>query len=853
MGKTIENKTLVSKELPKYSFQEAAEASTRYFNGNRFAALTWLDKYALKDSFGNLYERTPEDMHHRIAGEIARVEANYKNPMEEEEIFELIKDFKYIVPQGSPMTGIGNDFQVASLSNCFVIGVQEESADSYGAIMQIDQEQVQLMKRRGGVGYDLSGIRPKASPVNNSALTSTGVVLFADRHSNSTREVAQDGRRGALMLSLSIRHPDAEDFIDAKMDLGRITGANCSVRVDDEFMNKALNGGEYFQQFPIETDDPKYTQAVNAGELWGKIIHNAWQSAEPGILFWDNIIRESLPDRYSEFGYKTTSTNPCGEIPLCPYDSCRLLALNLYEHVENRFTPEAEFNHDLFQKNVKKAQRIMDDIVDLELEKIDKILDKINRDPELDEIKSVERRLWEKIRKQTSGGRRTGLGIVGEADTLAALGLGYATEEGNQFEEKLHEEMALSAYQSSIEMSRERGAFSVYDPELEADNPFIERIREARPELYNEMQKDGRRNIALLTIAPTGTTSIMTQTSSGIEPLFAARYQRRKKIDTNAKTNRGAKVDDVDNVGDEWEIFDIVHRPFMEWAEPLGYSKQNILNMGKEELKELVKESPYNKSTAQDTDWVKKVELQGRVQKWVDHSISATVNLPEETTKETVAKVYQKAWEAGCKGITIYRDGSRGSGVMTTKENSVTSILSNRPKELEAEVLRFNNQSPDCLDKWIAFVGLHEGRPYEIFTGKSEEEVLAVPSNITEGIIVKEKDGQRTHYDFIYADRNGFQSRVGGISHQFDRAYWNYSRMISGMMRNQVPLEEIVHIIDKMDDKIEGIHSWKSGVRRALKKYIEDGTQTREVCKDCGQPFTYQEGCKVCGCGSKCE
>lgn len=640
-----------------YTFDEAFKASLDYFTGDELAAKVWVNKYALKDAFGNIYEESPNDMHHRLASEIARVEKKYPNPLSEQELFDLFDHFRYIVPQGSPMTGIGNDYQIASLSNCFVIGLDGQ-ADSYGAIIRIDEEQVQLMKRRGGVGHDLSHIRPKGSPVKNSALTSTGLVPFMERYSNSTREVAQDGRRGALMLSVSIKHPDSEAFIDAKMTEGKVTGANVSVKIDDDFMNAAVNGGTYKQQYPIDSDSPVYVKDIDASGLWKKIIHNAWKSAEPGVLFWDTILRESVPDCYADLGFRTVSTNPCGEIPLCPYDSCRLLAINLYSYVVNPFTPDAYFDYDLFKKHVGLAQRIMDDIIDLESEKIEMILAKIDSDPESMEVRQTERHLWEKIQRKTLQGRRTGVGITAEGDMIAALGLRYGTEEATDCAELIQKTLALAAYRSSVMLAKERGAFEIFDAKREEKNPFINRLREADPALYEDMLKYGRRNIACLTIAPTGTTSLMTQTTSGIEPVFLPVYKRRRKVNPN---DSEARVDFVDETGDAFEEYIVFHHKFVTWMQANGYSASKKYTQ--EEVEELVAKSPYYKATSNDVDWLQKVRMQGRIQKWVDHSISVTINLPNDVSEELVDSLYVEAWRCGCKGCTVYRDGSR-SGVL---------------------------------------------------------------------------------------------------------------------------------------------------------------------------------------------
>ena len=847
-------------ERKTYTPEEIKNASFEFFKGDDLATKVWSTKYALKDSFGNVYELTPDDMHRRLAKEIARVEKKYKNPISEDELFELFRNFKYIVPQGSPMTGIGNEFQVASLSNCFVIGFDSDS-DSYGAIIKIDEEQVQLMKRRGGVGHDLSHIRPKGSPVKNSALTSTGIVPFMERYSNSTREVAQDGRRGALMLSVSVKHPDSESFIDAKMESGKITGANVSVKIHDDFMEAALSNSLFTQQYPIQSENPLYKKEVDANAIWKKIVHNAWQSAEPGVLFWDTIIRESVPDCYSDLGYKTVSTNPCGEIPLCPYDSCRLLAINLYSYVQNPFTAEAKFDFELFRKHVELAQRIMDDIIDLEMEKIEKIMDKIESDPEDDDIKLTEFQLWEKIKEKTSQGRRTGVGTTGEGDMLAALGFRYGTDEATDFSEEVHKTVALAAYRSSVKMAQERGAFSVYDAKREENNPYIQRLRQADPELYNDMVKYGRRNIACLTIAPTGTTSIMTQTTSGIEPVFMPVYTRRRKVNPNDK---GVRIDFVDENGDSWEEYVVFHHKFVTWMEANGYSTTK--HYSKEEIDELVAKSPYYKATANDVDWLKKVQMQGRIQKWVDHSISVTINLPNDATEELVGKLYEEAWKCGCKGATVYRDGSRAGVLIAStekkedKKDEKTVCFPydeesfKRPKELKCDVVRFQN----AKDKWIAFVGLKDGRPYEIFTGLADdEEGILLPKTVVDGKIIKvvDENGNK-RYDFQFTNKRGFKTTVEGLSHKFDKEFWNYAKLISGVLRYGMPIDQVIKLVSGLQLDSESINTWKVGVERALKKYIPDGTQISEqACPSCGQKsLVYQEGCLTCkNCGySRC-
>jgi len=838
-----------------YTQDEAFEASVKYFNGDDLAARVWINKYALKDSQGNIYELTPNDMHKRIAKEIARVEVRYPNPMSEQEIFDLIKDFKYIVPQGSPMAGIGNPYQTGSLSNCFVIGNDGDS-DSYGGIMKIDQEQVQLMKRRGGVGHDLSHIRPKGSPVKNSALTSTGIVPFMERYSNSTREVAQDGRRGALMLSVSINHPDSEDFIDAKLEQGKVTGANVSVRIDDAFMHAVKNNGEYTQTYPIFSKNPKVSKTIDANGIWKKIVHNAWKSAEPGILFWDTIINESVPDCYADLGYKTVSTNPCGEIPLCPYDSCRLLAINLLSYVDNPFSKQASFNFELFKKHVVVAQRIMDDVIDLELEKIDAILAKIDADPEQAEIKATERNLWVNIQKKAEEGRRTGIGITAEGDMLAALGIQYGSEAGNAFSVEVHKTLAIETYRASVMTAKERGAFAIFDSEREKNNPFILRLKEADEKLYFDMLEYGRRNIALLTIAPTGTTSLMTQTSSGIEPVFMPVYKRRRKVNPNDKHVR---IDFVDEVGDSWEEYVVFHHRFKQWMDVNGIDSSQ--NFTQEELDDLIKKSPYYKATSNDVDWLSKVTMQGAVQKWVDHSISVTINLPNDVSEELVGDLYLKAWEVGCKGVTVYRDGSR-SGVLISndekKEESQAETLTNfpvkRPEVLDADVVRFQNKK----EKWIAFIGLIDGKPYEIFTGLADDEDgILIPRWAEKGVIMKSRNEDGTsRYDFQYENKRGYKTTIEGLSHKFNPEYWNYAKLISSTLRHGMPIDNIVELINSLQLDSESINTWKNGVGRALKRYVADGTKAKgHRCTNCeSENLIYQEGCLTCkDCGSsKC-
>jgi len=843
-----------NEQLKAVKYEDAVAASKEYFQGDELAAQVWVSKYALKDSFGNIYETSPEDMHHRIANELARIESNYPNPLSKNEIFDLLDHFRYVIPQGGPMTGIGNNMQVASLSNCFVIG-HKNPADSYGGIFRMDEEQVQLMKRRGGVGHDLSHIRPTGSPVLNSALTSTGIVPFMERYSNSTREVAQDGRRGALMLSLLIKHPDAESFIDAKVDTGKVTGANVSIKIDDEFMRAALSGQSYRQEFPIGSKRPILTRDIDARKLWDKIIHNAWKSAEPGVLFWDTILRESVPDCYAEDGFRTVSTNPCGEIPLCPYDSCRLLALNLLGYVENPFTPEAKFNFELFKSHVAKAMHLMDDIIDLELEKVELIINKIASDPEDDDVRRVELELWHKIKSMALKGRRTGLGITAEGDMLAALGLRYGSEEAIDFAVKVHKTLAVEAYRESVNMAKERGAFGVFDFEKERGNPMITRILEAAPELEEEMKKYGRRNIAMLTIAPTGTTSLMSQTTSGIEPVFRPVYKRRRKINPSDKEQTASFVDET---GEKFIEYYVFHHQFVKWLEINGYDTSRLQSIDEQELEKWLAASPYYKATANDIDWVAKVKMQGAIQKWVDHSISVTVNLPNEVTEELVAQVYRTAWESGCKGITVYRDGCRDGVLLDVKDkgaakgNCSSGESIRRPESIAADIVRFKNGSED----WIAFVGKQDDRPYEIFTGKIEEDAMYIPKTITKGHILKvtEADGTK-RYDFQYQDRYGYINTIGGISRLFDEEFWNYAKLISGVLRYGMPIDKVVQLVDGLHLDSETINTWKNGVERALKRYIKDGTRGEGRCPQCGQEnMAYQNGCLTCmACGySKC-
>lgn len=846
-------------ESKHYSYDEAYDATLKYFGGDELAARVWVSKYALKDSFGNIYELTPDDMHHRIASEIARIESKYPNPMSHDEVFGYLKDFKYIVPQGSPMSGIGNSYQVGSLSNCFVIGL-DGAPDSYGGVIRIDEEQVQLMKRRGGVGHDLSHIRPKGTPVKNSALTSTGLVPFMDRYSNSTREVAQDGRRGALMLTVSIKHPDSEAFVDAKMTEGKVTGANVSVRIDDEFMRAATENGKYTQTYPVDSANPEITKEVDAKAFWDKIIHNAWKSAEPGVLFWDTIIRESLPDCYADLGFRTISTNPCGEIPLCPYDSCRLLAINLYSYVKNPFTPQAEFDFEKFEAHVRKAQRIMDDIIDLEMEKIDLILNKIDSDPETLEVKGPERHLWEKIKAKTLKGRRTGVGTTAEGDMIAAMGLRYGTPEATDFSESVHRRLALAAYASSVEMAKERGAFEIFDAKREENNPFMLRLKEQSAELYDDMVRYGRRNIACLTIAPTGTTSLMTRTTSGIEPVFMPVYKRRRKVNPN---DANVRVDYVDETGDAFEEYVVYHPKFLEWMKINGIEERN--DYMQEQLDELVSRSPYAGATANEIDWVEKVHMQGRIQKWVDHSISVTINLPADVTEEMVNRLYVEAWRSGCKGCTVYRDGSR-SGVLVSFESKkkksdspaecsdIHPLALKRPIELEADVVRFQNNK----EKWIAFVGLMDGRPYEIFTGLADDEDgIFCPKSVTHGKIIKAMSADGTkRYDFQFVNKRGHKTTIEGLSDKFNPEYWNYAKLISGVLRYGMPIDQVLKLVGGLELDSMSINTWKMGVERALKKYLPNGTKASgQRCPNCGQEtLIYQEDCLICtSCGtSKC-
>jgi ribonucleoside-diphosphate reductase alpha chain len=853
--KPVEVKEEVTEEevlLKEYSHDEAVEASIKYFDGDTLAANVWVNKYALKDSEGKIYELTPDDMHRRIAREVARVEQNYPNPMSEEEVLEVIRNFRYIVPQGSPMAGIGNKFQISSLSNCFVIG-NEGDSDSYGGILKIDQEQVQLMKRRGGVGHDLTHIRPGGSPVKNSALTSTGVVPFMERYSNSTREVAQDGRRGALMLTISVKHPDAEHFIDAKMEQGKVTGANVSVKVDDEFMEAVKNDTTYRQQYPVNSDNPKVVKEIKARDLWKKIIHNAWASAEPGVLFWDTVSREAIPDCYKEHGFETVSTNPCGEIPLCPYDSCRLLAINLYSYVEKPFTKDAYFNGDLFIKHAHVAQRMMDDIIDMEVEKVNRIIEKIDADPESEEIKLVEKRLWEKIREKTLQGRRTGIGITAEGDMLAALGLRYGSEDAIKFSTEVHKLLAIEVYRSSVNLAKERGAFPIYEAEKEEGNPFIERIKEHAPHVYEKMMKYGRRNIAMLTIAPTGSVSICTQTTSGIEPVFMVSYKRRRKVNPNDKK---VKITFVDEVGDSWEEYNVFHPKFEIWLRVNGYDVEQVKKMSDDELNKIIKKSPYYKATSADIDWVNKVHMQGDVQKWVDHSISVTVNVPKEVKEDLVSKIYLTAWESGCKGMTIYRDGSR-SGVLVSndKKEEKKNIFQEtnaptRPRSVEADVIRFQNN----YEKWLAVIGKIDGKPYEVFTGLAEDFFL--PPWVENGWVIKTKvKDEPTRYDFQFKDKQGYKVTFEGLSRSFEKEYWNYAKLISGVLRHGMPIPYVIDLVSNLNVEEDNINTWKNGVVRALKRYVADGTALDTICEECGESsVVYEDGCLTCkACGhSKC-
>lgn len=840
-------------ERPTYSNEEALAGAIEYFGGDTLAAGVWLNKYALKDSFGNIYERNPDEMHRRIAAEIARMEVKYANPVPEEEIYRLLSRFRYLVPQGSPMAGIGNPFQIVSLSNCFVIGV-EGSADSYGAILKMDEEQVQLMKRRGGVGHDLSHLRPGGTPVMNSALTSTGILPFMERYSNSTREVAQDGRRGALMLTLSVQHPDSPVFVDAKLDNTKVTGANISLRIDDEFMRAALSGKPYRLRFPVGSKKPKAVKEIDAAGLWKKIVHNAWKSAEPGVLFWDTVLRESVPDCYADLGFQTVSTNPCGEIPLCPYDSCRLLAINLFSYVDNPFTPEARFDTELFRQHAQMAQRVMDDIIDLELEKIEQILTKIDKDPEPEFVKATERELWLKIRAKCLQGRRTGIGITAEGDMLAGLGIRYGSEESLDFCENLHRTLALAVYRGSVNLARERGAFPIYDTNREAANPFIQRLAEADPALYKDMVKYGRRNIALLTIAPTGTTSLMTQTTSGLEPVFRIAYKRRKKVNPNDKN---ARITFTDEVGDAWEDYNVFHIPFKQWLQAKGYDPAAVEKLPETELNAIIEQSPWYRATAEDVDWVNKVHLQGRVQKWVDHSISVTVNVPEEATEELIEKIYRTGWEAGCKGMTVYREGSR-SGVLVSdkkkeekKDTFIETAAPKRPKVLDAMVVTFMNND----ERWVAVVGLYQDRPYEIFTGRAVDS-FSVLTQVQKGKVIKIKENGRNRYDFQYEDKDGYKVTIEGLSRTFNKEYWNYARLISGILRHGMPLPYVVEVVNNLNLETASLNNWKNGVVRALRKFIPDGTEpSHNTCPSCKTDnLVYQEGCLHCkNCGhSEC-
>jgi ribonucleoside-diphosphate reductase alpha chain len=833
-----------------FAYREAMKASTQYFGGDELAASVFINKYALKDSVGNLYEKTPDDMHRRIAKEIYRIEKNYPFPLQENEIYQLLKSFKHIIPQGGPMSGIGNEFQISSLSNCFVIG---NMADSYSGILRIDEELVNLLKRRGGVGLDLSHLRPKGVPVLNSALTSTGIVPFMERYSNSTREVAQDGRRGALMITVSSKHPDVEEFIDAKLDLGKITGANISVKIDDSFMYSVLNQKPYTQQFPVNSSNPKLTKEIDARSIWNKLVYNAWKSAEPGILFWDTLIRESISDCYGDLGFTTISTNPCGEIPLSTYDSCKLLTINLFGYVENPYTSKSRFNFELFEEHARLSVRLMDDIIDLEIEKIDRIIEKINSDPEDQEITKTERVLWEKIKDKTIQGRRAGIGVTAEGDMLAALGYRYGTDEAIDFSIKVHQTLALNAFRSSAELASERGSFPIFDMEMEKDNPFIKRLFDADPELKKVIEEKGRRNISLLTVAPTGSTSILSQTTSGIEPVFMVSYKRRKKINPNDKT---AKTSFIDEIGDHWEEYNVFHHKFITWLEVNGYDVEEVKNMPDAKLNKIIEKSPYYKASANDVDCEQKVKMQGEIQKWVDHSISVTINLPESTTVDSVNNLFLNAWERGCKGITIYREGSR-SGVLVNdkKDNEDTTRVfqvhhsPRRPRKLEAKVVRFMNNK----EKWIAVVGLMEGRPYEIFAGLAEE-TFVLPDQIEKAWVIKVKDNKgKTRYDFQFQDKYGYKVTFEGLSRSFNKEYWNYAKLISGVLRHGMPMANVVELISGLNLNDEAINFWKKGVVRALKKFITDGTvAVKETCENCGESngLVYVEGCLTCNnCG----
>jgi len=857
---------MTEKTEKTYSKQEIEKATLQYFKGDKLATDVWIRKYCLKDEI-NYYELTPDDMHRRIAKELARIEARYPNPLSEEQIYETIKDFKRIVPQGSPMSGIGNNYQIVSLSNCFVIG-NNGNSDSYGGILKIDQEQIQLMKRRGGVGHDLSHIRPSGSPVKNSAITSTGLVPFMERYSNSTKEVAQDGRRGALMLSVSVKHPDAEKFVDAKLTQGKVTNANISVKLTDDFMQAVVGGKPFMQQYPVDSENPTYTKEIDALKLWKKIIYNAWKSAEPGILFWDKVISESIPDCYADQGFKTVSTNPCGEIPLCPNDSCRLLCVNLYGYVVNPFTCEAFFDFELFKQDVQIAQRYMDDIIDLELEKIDQILAKLESDPEDELLKLYEINLWQQIRSMTEKGRRTGLGVTAEGDMLAALGYRYGTDEATDFSEEVHKTLKLNAYRSSVTLAQERGTFPIYDWKREYENPFIKRIFNEDPALYDDMRVFGRRNIALLTIAPTGTASLMTQTTSGIECVFLPVYMRRRKVNSQEKD---ARID-FEEDGVAWQEYPVFHHKFEIWLEINGYDVNVVRTMTKSQVDEIVKKSPYYKATSNDVDWVKKVEMQGRIQQHVDHSISVTVNLPETVSEEIVAKVYEAGWRSGCKGMTVYRDGSR-SGVLVgmdeKKETVAPEALKEthapkRPKRLKGEIHRFQN----ALEKWIAVVGLKDGRPYEIFTGKLTNGLSKLPPTIKDCEIVKniieveELDEygnkvmvKKKRYDIEYIDLEGNKQVHMGLNHAFNPEFWNYAKLISGIMRHGMPTIYLYELIESLNFKEDYINTWKNGVARVIKRYIKDGEKGRGKCSTCGgENLNYSEGCLKCmDCGSsKC-
>jgi len=855
LPKEVARKRAITKKINKpYRYEEVLKHTIDYFGGDELATKVWINKYALKDSKGRIFELSPDDMHRRMAHEIARIEANYSNSLSEEEIYEVLKDFKYIVPQGGSMSGLGNNHQIVSLSNCFVIG-QEGNADSYGAILKTDEEQVQLMKRRGGVGHDLSQIRPKGMPVKNSAITSTGVVSFMERYSNSTREVAQDGRRGALMLSISVNHPDVEDFIDAKTDTSKITGANVSIKIDNKFMKAVRENGKYVLKFPVNSDSPIFEKEIEARKIWEKIISNAWESAEPGILFWDTIKEESIPDCYSDLGFNSVSTNPCGEIPLCPYDSCRLLAINLYSYVKNPFSPSATFDTELFENHIMIAQKIMDDIVDLEIEKIDGIIEKIASDPQNKEVKKTELDLWQKIQFKCIQGRRVGIGITAEADMLAAMGYRYGTLEATEFATDIQKKLALSTYRASTKLAKERGSFPIFDSKKERDNPFLQRMNSVDSGLYDDMMKHGRRNIAMLTIAPTGTTSLMTQTSSGIEPVFNVAYKRRRKINPQDKSSTTSFSD---KEGDKWEEYRVFHHQFVTWMKENGYDASKIQMLDDEKLNEIIDKSPFYKAMANDVDWIQKVEMQGAIQKWVDHSISVTVNVPNQAPKELIEKIYLKAWETGCKGVTVYRDGSR-DGVLISDSSKNDTLHSDfietnaprRPQSIPARIIRFNNHK----EKWIAIVGMFNEKPYEIFTGCAEDSFL-IPMNVKHGRIIKNKFEGKSRYDFQYQDKDGYNITFEGLSRSFDKDYWNLAKLISGVLRHGMPIKSVVDLVSNLNLNDESLNTWKNGVIRALSKFIPNGTVAKgNSCPECeNNSLIYQEGCLTCkDCGyTKC-